>query len=86
MPRLSTFYGIVIYMYVRDHGAPHVHAWYGDDRATVDLATGAVLSGRLKRRQAALVRQWVQLHKSELGEAWQRASAGEPPGTIDPLQ
>jgi len=29
MPRLSTFYGIVIYMYIRDHGVPHIHAWHG---------------------------------------------------------
>lgn len=32
-PRLSLFYGIVIYMYVRDHGVGHIHAWHGDDEA-----------------------------------------------------
>jgi hypothetical protein len=38
MPRLSAFYGIVIYVYVRDHGVPHIHGWHGDDRAVVDIA------------------------------------------------
>jgi uncharacterized protein DUF4160 len=42
-----------IYMYIRDHGPPHVHAWAAEQRAVVDIATGAVLAGDLKARQAA---------------------------------
>jgi hypothetical protein len=85
MPRLSAFYGIVIYMYIRDHGVGHIHAWYGDDKAVFDIATGALIAGRLKPHQASRVREWIGLHKVELAEAWARASAGEPPGTIEPL-
>jgi hypothetical protein len=85
MPRLSAFYGIVIYMYIRDHGVPHVHAWHGDDRAVVDVATGEVIAGHLNRRQASLVRTWVDFHQAELLGAWVRASEGEPPGTIEAL-
>lgn len=85
MPRLSTFYGIVIYMYIRDHGLPHVHAWHGGDRAVVDIATGRLLAGSLRPRQAALVHIWIELHRDELMAAWQRASEGEPPGTIEAL-
>lgn len=85
MPRLSAFYGIVIYMYIRDHGVAHVHAHHGGDRAVFAVATGELLAGTLKPRQAALVREWVDLHRVELVEAWQRASEGEPPGTIEAL-
>jgi hypothetical protein len=85
VPRLSAFYGIVVYMYIRDHGVPHVHAKYGDEVASVELATGVLLAGSLKPRQAALVRQWVDLHRGELLQAWERAASGEPPGTIEPL-
>jgi hypothetical protein len=85
VPRLSAFHGIVIYMYIRDHGVPHVHAWHGGDRAVVDASTGLVLAGSLRRRQAALVARWVDLHRTELLDAWQRASEGESPGTIEPL-
>lgn len=53
MPRLSSFYGIVIYLYIRDHGVAHVHAWHGDDRAVVEVATGRLLAGNLGPRQAA---------------------------------
>ena len=85
MPRISAFYGIVIYMYIRDHGPPHVHAWAAEHRAVVDISTGMITVGSLTARQAGLVRDWVELHRGELVEAWQRASGGDPPGTIDPL-
>lgn len=42
MPRLSAFHGIVIYMYIRDHGPPHVHACAAADRAVLDIRTGSV--------------------------------------------
>jgi hypothetical protein len=85
VPRLSEFYGIVIYMYTREHGIAHFHARYGDDEAVVDIATGAVLVGQLRPRQVRLVQTWAELHRAELLEAWNRASSGEPLGTIDPL-
>jgi len=36
-PRLSAFYGIVIYMYRPDHPPPHFHAQYGEHVAQIDL-------------------------------------------------
>ena len=46
MPRLSEFYGIVIYMYTREHGVAHFQARHGDDETVIDIATGTVLVGR----------------------------------------
>jgi len=85
MPRLSTFYGIVIYMYIRDHGVAHIHVWHGDDRAVVDVTSGQLLAGSLKPHQARLVATWVELHRVELIDAWERASEGASPGTIEGL-
>ena len=85
MPRLSALYGIVIYMYIRDHGPPHIHAWAAEQRAVVDIATGAVSAGELNARQAAMVRDWVNLHRAGPGDAWMRASRGASPGTIEPM-
>jgi hypothetical protein len=51
----------------------------------VDISTGMITVGSLTARQAGLVRDWVELHRGELLDAWQRASVGDPPGTIDPL-
>lgn len=85
MPRLATFYGIVIYMYVRDHGVAHFHARHGDDEAVIEIATSTVLLGSLPPSRAKLVNQWAELHRADLVEAWTKASSGEPPGTIEPL-
>ena len=42
MPTISTFYGIIIMMYLRDkeHNPPHIHAFYGDEVASFFIATG----------------------------------------------
>lgn len=85
VPRLATFHGIVIYMYIRDHGVAHFHALCGDDEAVIEVATGEALAGELPRRQMRMVREWTELHRQELLAAWQRASMGELPGTIEPL-
>jgi len=85
VPRLSAFYGIKIYMYIRDHGIAHFHARYGDDEVVIDIASGESLHGGLSPRQTRLVREWTELYRLELLEAWQRASGGEPPGTIEQL-
>lgn len=50
MPRISAFYGIVIWMYhdeAHHGGRPHFHASYGGDEATVDIENLATLAGGL---------------------------------------
>ena len=38
MPRICSFYGIVIVMYFDDHPPPHFHARYGEHEAQVERA------------------------------------------------
>ncbi|HEX8066193.1 MAG TPA: DUF4160 domain-containing protein [Thermoleophilaceae bacterium] len=85
MPRLSAFYGIVIWMYRPDHPPPHFHARYGEHLARVELGTLRVLSGSLPPRELRLVREWARLHSGELADNWERAQALEPLVPIDPL-
>lgn len=49
MPRISTFYGVVIYMYwnERDHPVAHFHAYHAGRRASVSV-DGNVLAGSLE--------------------------------------
>jgi len=50
MPRISAFYGIVIWMYhdeMPHRGRPHFHATYGDDEASIDIDTLAIIAGEL---------------------------------------
>lgn len=85
MPTLSSFYGIVIRMYYDDHAPPHVHAIYGGDEVLLEIASLRVLRGHLPQRALALVKEWATIHRAELEEAWRRAEAHQPLGTIAPL-
>ena len=50
MPAISTFFGIVIMMYWREHGPAHFHARYGEFEAIIAIETLEVLRGTLPRR------------------------------------
>jgi hypothetical protein len=85
MPRLSSFYGIAIYMYFRDHAPPHFHAIYGENDAMIDIATGDIIRGELPRRAAKLAMEWTLLHRAELNANWTAALVGDELTPIAPL-
>ena len=86
MPRIAEFYGIVIYMYYRDHGVPHFHALYAGQEAVIAIEGLRLLEGRLPRRALALVRTWGGLHREELERDWALARANRPLRRIAPLE
>ena len=85
MPRVSTFYGIAIYIYYRDHPPPHFHAIYSDDEALFEIATGVILAGHLPRRARVMVEDWLAAHRGELQYNWDLAVAGQPLAPVPPL-
>lgn len=86
MPRISSFYGIAIYMHWNEgsHATPHFHARYSGEAASVDL-DGNVIAGSLPRRALALVVDWSREHRDELAANWERARREEALEPIDPL-
>ena len=86
MPRLSEFYGIVIYMYWSDHQPPHFHAIYSGDEALVRIDDGTLFAGSLPRTAARLVKEWADLHKDELLANWNQAQSAESLVPIAPLR
>ena len=86
MPRVSTFFGIVIYMYYNDHLPPHFHAEYGEHEAIYEIDTLDVTRGDLPRRAHALVLEWATLHRNELREDWERARKEKPLVEIEGLE
>jgi hypothetical protein len=89
MPRISAFYGIVIWMYHDEshhRGRPHFHATYGDDEASIDIETLNVIAGRLPPRARRLVVEWALAHRAELRKNWERARRHEPLLPIEPLR
>lgn len=85
MPRISAFYGIVIWMYYDDHNPPHFHASYGERWAVFGIATAQVMVGSLPARARRLVEEWAAQHRAELLDDWERAHSDEPLLPIDPL-
>ena len=85
MPQISTFYGIVIWMYRPDHPPAHFHAQYGEHWAQISIAELEVLNGSLPPRALRLVRDWAELHADELQTDWALAQALQPLVPIDPL-
>jgi hypothetical protein len=86
MPELSRFYGIIIRMFFGDHPPPHFHAVYQGEEMKVNINTLEVIEGSLTRRAQALVLEWAELHRAELGEAWESASHNQEPSKIQPLE
>lgn len=88
MPRISSFYGIVIRMFhdeARHEGRPHFHAAYGGDEATFDIESLELIAGKLPRRARRMVLEWARARQGELRENWDLARAHKPPKPIDPL-
>jgi hypothetical protein len=86
MPEISRFFGIVIQMYVDDHGPPHFHARNAGMEIALAIDTLAVLRGRLSPRAHALVVEWASLHVDELRADWDLAKSGRPLRRIAPLR
>jgi hypothetical protein len=86
VPRISEFYGIAIYMYWKDHGPAHVHAFYSGDEALVRISDGTIMAGALPQNAARLVREWLALRQEELVADWDRAQIPEPLLPIEGLR
>ena len=86
MPRLSEFYGIVIYMYFADHNPPHFHAIYAEYEALIHIDDGSTIRGEQPNTAARLVEQWRNLHQDELLANWAVAQVPGALSKIEPLQ
>ena len=85
MPVISRFFGIVIFMYWREHAPPHFHAKYGDEEVVVEIETGTV-AGWMSRRGIALVQDWRESHTKELLENWKLAERKKLLNRVMPLE
>ena len=88
MPRISEFFGIVVYMYWFDdsrHKQPHFHAFFEGEMAVFDFA-GKCLVGDIGKRATRLVKEWATERQAELNAAWEKAIAGKELPWIKPIR
>ena len=72
-------------MYVSEHNPPHFHVWYENYKAEITIEDG-IITGTLPRRALNLVYEWLDLHKDELMNNWNKLVNFEKPDKIEPLQ
>ena len=68
-----------------DHHPPHFHAWYGDYKVIVGIKD-SVVKGEMPGRALRLILEWLDLHRDELMENWERAQTGRKLEKIEPLK
>ncbi len=89
MPIISTFYGIIVYLFAYDnekHHVPHIHVKYGEFMAVVDIVEGNILQGEFPRSKLKLLQAWIEIHRKELMDDWRLAVIGKKPFKIEPLR
>ena len=86
MPRISQFFGILIYMYYNDHMPPHFHAKWAEQEVIILIGTQKIYAGGLPRSQLDLVLKWAALHNKELQHNWELARKGKPLKQIAPME
>jgi hypothetical protein len=89
MPELARFYGIIISIYFREHGVPHIHASHGNRRrpeweVALAIRDGRILYGEIPSTELQVTREWMRLHRNELLDAWEAVSEHRKPRKIDP--
>ncbi len=72
MPEISRFYGIVIKMFFKpkEHEPSHIHALYGEYMGEFNIKTFEMIQGDLPAKAQSLVREWLELHQTELQAMW----------------
>ncbi|MCX5644868.1 MAG: DUF4160 domain-containing protein [Phycisphaerae bacterium] len=85
MPVISRFFGIVIFMFWREHAPPHFHAKYQDQEITVEIETGQV-AGKMVPKAVSLIQEWRESHQAELLEDWRLAEQKRSLRRIAPLE
>ena len=89
MPLISSFYGVLIYMYFMDtkqHHTPHIHALYQGFEAVFSIDAADLIDGKFPPKQTRLVQAWIELRREELIAGCSLAIQGQPVERVEPLR
>jgi hypothetical protein len=78
VPTINRFFGITVRLYYDDHAPPRLHAYDGEDAASIEIDTLAVREGRLPKQAMSLIMESAADHRDELREDWRLAEAHQP--------
>ncbi len=78
MPKISSFHGVMIFMYYNDHLPPHFHAKFGDMEILVEIESQTVIRGTFPKQKTKLVLQWAKQYQDTLSQNWKLARRHQP--------
>ena len=85
MPTISSFYGIIVIMRLREkeHNPPHVHAITQDKYASFDIRTAAIIAGDdFPLKAKAMVKEFIVENRDELLKMWETGEYKK----LDPIE
>jgi hypothetical protein len=85
MPEICRFYGIIIYLYWKDHNPPHVHFNYGNYECSISVID-RVVDGQAPAKVIVKVNEWIDQNENEILALWEKAQRGEKIGKLEPLK
>ena len=85
MPEICRFFGIIIFLYWKDHNPPHIHFTYGDYECSISVLD-RIVDGQAPAKVIAKVNEWINLHEAEILSLWEKAQKGEKIDKIEPLK
>lgn len=85
MPEISRFYGIIVRMFFDEHNLPHFHVEYKEYKVSINL-NDEVVKGFMPKRALKLTFEWMELHKDELFENWEKCQKGIKSSPIESLK
>lgn len=60
------------------HQEPHFHIETNDGKeASISIANGKILAGKIDKRTHKIIIAWILLHKEELWDRWNKAVSGK---------
>lgn len=86
MPTISSFHGMLIQMFFRDHVPAHFHVKCGEFKAVIGIQPVGLIEGHLPRPALSIVLAWAKLHTEELLANWQLCQALQSPNPIPPWE
>lgn len=82
------FFGIIIRMYYapKEHGPPHIHVYFQDKVAVMNISDCEITKGKLPAKQRRLISAWIEIHREELLANQKLCQNGKKPFKIQPLR
>lgn len=68
-----------------DHTPTRFHAWYGEYKVTVTIKDG-IVKGEMPARALSMILEWLNIHRQELLDNWEKAQRGDELDKIEPLK